>query len=268
MRFSYVFISIVITVRNEEKHISDLLDSLIIQEPPFEIIIVDAHSEDRTRDIVKKYMEDYDFIHLYEKGGSRGEGRNYGVKKASGNYIAFTDGDDIANPFWLTEIRRSFRKGADIVAGRTIYIGYGPWEKLERVELFYRGFDVTYPSCNLAYRKELFESIGGFDPWFVTAEDIDLNMRAVDAGGKLVYNARAIIYHRTRDSFFSFAKQAFWNGYGRKQLTIKHGNLWDKYKPRKMFNPSQLSFWGVVRLCFAFMGYLACKLYGEKGGRR
>jgi len=258
-----VFISIVITVRNEERHISDLLDSLIIQEPPFEIIIVDAHSEDRTRDIVKKYQEEYDFIHLYEKGGSRGEGRNYGVKKATGDYVAFTDGDDIVNPFWLTEIRRSFRKGADVVAGKTIYIGYGPWEKLERVELFYKGFDVTFPSCNLAYRKELFEKIGGFDPWFITAEDIDLNMRAVDAGAKIIYNPRAIVYHRTRDSFYSFVKQAFWNGYGRKQLTMKHGSLWNRYKPQRMLNPSQLSFWGIIRLSFAIMGYLACKLYGD-----
>lgn len=261
-----MFISIVITVRNEEKHISDLLDSLVIQEPPFEIIIVDAHSEDKTREIVKKYQEDYDFIHLYEKGGSRGVGRNYGVQKASGDYVAFTDGDDIVNPFWLTEIRRSFREGADVVAGKTIYIGYGPWERLERVELFYRGFDVTFPSCNLAYRKGLFEKIGGFDPWFVTAEDIDLNMRAVDAGAKIVYNPRAIVYHRTRDSFYSFAKQAFWNGYGRKQLTMKHGRLWGKYKPQRMINPKQISLWGSIRLVFALMGYLACKLYGEKLG--
>ncbi len=261
-----MFISIVITVRNEEKHISDLLDSLVIQEPPFEIIIVDAHSEDKTREIVKKYQEDYDFIHLYERGGSRGVGRNYGVQKASGDYVAFTDGDDIVNPFWLTEIRRSFREGADVVAGKTIYIGYGPWERLERVELFYRGFDVTFPSCNLAYRKGLFEKIGGFDPWFVTAEDIDLNMRAVDAGAKIVYNPRAIVYHRTRDSFYSFAKQAFWNGYGRKQLTMKHGRLWGKYKPQRMINPKQISLWGSIRLVFALMGYLACKLYGEKLG--
>ena len=52
-----VFISVVITVRNEERHISDLLDSLIIQEPPFEIVIVDAHSEDGTVDIIKKYHQ-------------------------------------------------------------------------------------------------------------------------------------------------------------------------------------------------------------------
>ncbi len=259
-----MLISIVITVRNEEKYISYLLDSLVIQEQPFEIIIVDAHSTDRTREIVKEYQEKYDFIHLYEKGGSRGVGRNYGVEKASGDYVAFTDGDDLVNPFWLREIRKSFQDGADVVAGRTIYIGYGPWEKLERVELFYRGFDVTYPSCNLAYRKSLFEEIGGFDPWFVTAEDIDLNMRAVDHGAKMVYNPNAIVYHRTRDSFYAFAKQAFWNGYGRKQLTLKHGRLWGKYKPSNMINPSQLSFWGSIRLVFAMMGYLACKLYGDR----
>ena len=262
-----MFISIVITVKNEERYIADLLDSLIIQEKPFEIIIVDAHSEDRTREIVEEYMKKYDFIHLYEKGGSRGEGRNYGVKMAQGNFVAFTDGDDIANPFWLKEIRKSFENGVDVVAGRTIYVGYGPWEKLERVELFYRGFDVTYPSCNLAYRKELFEELKGFDPWFVTAEDIDLNIRAVEKGSRILYNPKAIIYHRTRDSFYSFVKQAFWNGYGRKQLTMKHRDMWKHYKPQNMFNPSQLCFWGSIRLFFAFLGYMACKMYGEKRWR-
>ncbi len=259
-----MLISVVITVRNEEKYISYLLDSLVIQEQPFEIIIVDAHSTDRTRDIVREYMDKYDFIYLHEKGGSRGEGRNYGVKKSTGDYVAFTDGDDLVNPFWLKSIRESFKNGADVVAGKTIYIGYGPWEKLERVELYYKGFDVTFPSCNLAYRKSLFEEIGGFDSWFVTAEDIDLNIRAVNHGAKIVYNPNAMVYHRTRDSFYAFAKQAFWNGYGRKQLTLKHGSLWSKYKPENMFNPSQLSFWASIRLFFAGMGYIACKLYGDK----
>ncbi len=259
-----VFISIVITVRNEEKYISHLLDSLLVQEKPYEIIIVDAHSVDKTREVVKKYMEEYDFIKLYEKGGSRGEGRNYGVEKAEGDYVAFTDGDDVVNPFWLKEIRESFRRGADIVAGKTVYVGYGPWEKLERVELFYHGIDVTYPSCNLGYRRSLFLKVGGFDPYFVTAEDIDLNIRAIDAGAKFVYNPNAIVYHRTRDSFYAFVKQAFWNGYGRKQLTLKYGKLWSNYKPQNMLNPNQLCFWGVIRLFFAITGYLACKLYGEK----
>lgn len=258
-----MLISIVITVKNESKHISDLLDSLVIQEPPFEIIVVDSNSRDNTRKIVDKYHERYDFVHLYVKDSSRGEGRNYGVEKSKGDYVAFTDGDDIANPFWLTEIRKSFNEGADVVAGKTIYVGYGPWERLERVELFYRGFDVTFPSCNLAYRKELFQKIGGFDPWFVTAEDIDLNMRAVNAGAKIIHNPNAIVYHRTRDSLHSFVKQAFWNGYGRKQLTLKHGSLWFQYTPKKMVQ-QQMGFYPALRLVAAMSGYLGCKLFGEK----
>lgn len=255
-----VLLSVVITVKNEERHISDLLDSLVIQEPPFEIIIVDSNSTDRTRDIVRRYMEEHDNIYLYVKECTRGAGRNYGVEKSSGDYVVFIDGDEIANPFWLAAMRESIREGADVVAGKTIQIGYGPFEKLERVELFYRGMDITYPSCNLAYRKDLFLKIGGFDPWFITAEDIDLNLRAVEAGAKFAYNERAIVYHRTRDTVKAFLKQAFWNGYGRKQLTLKHGRLWGHYNPSRLLQSYNMSFWGLLRLSFAMMGYIYCKL--------
>ena len=259
-----MLISIVITVKNEEDNISDLLDSLIIQEKPYEIVIVDAYSEDSTVEIIKKYAKKYGGIKLYQMEGSRGAGRNYGVEKSRGEYVAFIDGDVVASEQWLAEIRKSFREGADVVAGKTIQVGYKPFEKLERVELFYKGIDVTYPSCNLAYRKKLFVEIGGFDEWFITAEDIDLNIRAVDKGAKFIYNPNAIVYHRTRDSWISFIKQAFWNGYGRKQLTLKHGKMWKFYKPQRMFTPYHLSFAGIIRFAAAFMGYIACKFFGGK----
>ncbi|MGC8913860.1 MAG: glycosyltransferase [Thermoplasmata archaeon] len=259
-----MFISVIITVRNEEKHISDLLDSLTVQEPPFEIIIVDSSSEDRTCEIVKEYMKRYTNIRLFEHGGTRGESRNFGVKQAKGEYVAFTDGDCIANPFWLSELRNGLKEN-QIVAGRTIQIGYHAFEKLERVELVYKGSDVTYPTANIAYEKKLFEEIGGFDPWFVTAEDIDLNLRAVERGAKITYNPKAIIYHRARESFYKFFKQAFWNGYGRKQLTVKHGKLWQNYKPTEMLKAS-INIWYLTRLGFAFLGYIACKLFGKTGG--
>ena len=258
-----MLISVVITVRNEEKNIANLLDSLLIQEKPFEVVIVDAHSTDNTIGLIKKYQKKYSFIKLYVMGGTRGVGRNYGVKMAKGEAVAFIDGDDIPNPFWLKELRKSALKGADVVAGRSIAIGYRPFEELERVELDYKGYDVTYPSCNLLYGKSLFEKIGGFDPWFITAEDIDLNIRAVRAGAKLVYNPRAIVYHKTRDTFMGFFKQAFWNGYGRKQLTMKHGNLWGRYKPTNMLD-HHFTFCYAVRLGIALLGYTACRLYGTK----
>ncbi len=259
-----MLISIVITVKNEEKDMPDLLDSLVVQEPPIEIIVVDAHSEDRTQEIVKEYSRTYEFIHLYVLGGTRGKARNFGVKKAKGELVAFIDGDEIVNPFWAVEMRKSAER-YDVVAGKTIQIGYHSFEELERVELFYKGYDITYPSCNLLYDKELFKKISGFDPWFQTAEDIDLNLRAVEAGASIGYNEEAIVHHRTRGSFYGFFKQAFWNGFGRKQLTMKHGKLWSKYSPAKMLD-HQMTYWYFIRMIPAFLGYLGCKLFGNRPG--
>jgi glycosyltransferase involved in cell wall biosynthesis len=255
-----LLLSIVTTVRNEARNIAALLDSLVIQEPPLEIIVVDAGSEDLTREIVQQYERRYDFVHLFVKGGTRGAGRNFGVAKARGEAVAFIDGDSIASPFWLKELREALAT-SDIVAGRSIQIGYRPFEDLERVELFVRGEDVTYPSVNLAYKKTVLQEIGGFDEWMITAEDIDLNLRAVLAGHKIAFRTNAIVYHRTRDSYFDFLRQAFWNGVGRKQLTLKNGSLWGSYKPMEMLH-GRATFLSLVRLSVALLGYGAAKVFG------
>lgn len=259
-------ISIVITVRNEERNIADMLDSLVIQEPPIEIIIVDSHSEDKTVDIIKGYMKKYPFIRLIIRGGTRGYCRNIGIKASRGFAVAFIDGDCIANPFWIHEMRNSLKRGADIVAGKSIQIGYYPFASLGRVELYHKGVDLTYPSDNLCYRRHILDEIGGFDPEFITAEDIDLNYRAVEAGYKIVYNPRMIVYHRARDTFLGFFKQAFWNGYGRKQLTLKHGRLWGNYSYSEMFK-RRMTFWYFVRLVVAMGGYVTCKFFRDLRSR-
>ena len=256
-----MLVSVITTVRNEARNIAALLDSLVVQEPPFEIIVVDSYSEDATRDIVRRYEQRYDFIHLYIQGGTRGAGRNFGVRKAKGVVVAFIDGDAIVNPFWLKELREGLPH-ADIVAGRTIQIGYRPFEELERVELIVAGTDVTHPSSNLAYQKGVLDEIGGFDEWFVTAEDIDLNIRAVRAGHTIVFRAGAIVYHRTRASVYDFLRQAFWNGAGRKQLTLKHGALWSRYRPGQMLR-QKTSFWSLLRLSSALLGYVGYKFLGK-----
>jgi len=252
-------LSVIVTTFNEEDHIGDLMDSLVVQRDIHEIIVVDSESTDKTWEILKGYEENYENVHIYRKKSTRGEGRNYGVEKSTGNFVAFIDADCIANPFWSKYLIEGAEKGEKIVAGKVINIGYKPFESLERVELYVRGLDVTHPSNNLMYEKEVFLSLGGFDPWFITAEDIDLNYRAVLQGNRIFYEDRAIVYHRTRDTITRFLKQAFWNGYGRKQLTLKHGSLWNNYSLKKMFN-TQMNFWGVIRLVVALMGYTACMI--------
>jgi GT2 family glycosyltransferase len=137
---------------------------------------------------------------------------------------------------------------------------------LERVGMFHKDTDVTYPSCNLAYKKSVFKDINGFDPWFKEAEEIDLNFRAVDAGYKLIYNDKAIVYHRLRESVHGFFKQSFWYGFGRKELTQKHGTLWSKYNILEMVQMSaKESVWKLVRLGIAAAGYMFCKVFSRKG---
>ena len=254
--------AVVVTVRNEERNLAPLLDSLVTQEGPLEVVIVDAHSADRTREIAQGYAERFDFVRLHVQGGTRGAGRNYGVSRTDAPCVAFIDGDCIASPFWLRNLRRGAER-TDVVAGRTVQIGYRPFEELERVELYFGGYDITHPSCNLAYRRERFLGIGGFDEWFKTAEDIDLNLRAVQAGARIGFEPEAIVYNRTRGSYYDFLRQAFWNGAGRKQLTLKHGGLWSSYRPGALFR-AQASPAAMMRLGAALTGYVGYKMFGRE----
>jgi glycosyltransferase involved in cell wall biosynthesis len=248
-------ISVVITTRNEELHLSQLLESLLPQEPPFEIVLVDSESRDRTVAIARQFAARHPgLLTVLERPGSRGIGRNTGVRAARGAFVAFIDGDCYADPQWIGRLRRDLAT-TPVVAGRTLPVGKPKYGQLERVELFQKGKDVTYPSCNLSYARPLFLKLGGFDPRFVTAEDIDLNLRAVEEGVTILYDPDAIVLHHARTRFLRFLIQAFWNGYGRKQLTEKHGNLWGHYRLRRLMS-GQRSIIAWARLSGAFAGYL------------
>ncbi len=260
-----VFVSIVLTVRDEQAHLERLLESLLAQTLPFEIVLVDAFSRDRTWKISEQFsLAHPDLYRAVRRTGSRGIGRNVGVALAKGELIAFIDGDCFADSGWLDAVRAGFRE-SDVVAGRTVAVGSAQYGLLERVELFQRGNDVTYPSCNLGYRRSLFLKLGGFDPRFITAEDIDLNLRAVSSGSAIRYEADARVYHQVRANLLRFLYQAFWNGYGRKQLTEKHGALWGNYRLRRLVSHQRtVTAW--LRLAAALFGYGA-RIVGGVGHR-
>jgi len=248
-------VSVVITVRNEAQHIDQLLDSLKAQEGPLEVVLVDALSRDGTRESAEAFAVQHPgLLRLFERAGSRGIGRNTGVREARGEWVVFIDGDCFADSQWLAKLRRAF-PNASVIAGRTVTVGKRRFGQLERVELLQEGYDVTYPSCNLAYRRELFERLGGFDPRFITAEDIDLNMRAVLSGAAIAYAPEAVVYHHVRATLIRFLIQAFWNGYGRKQLTEKHGRLWSRYRVRHLIS-GQKGVMAWLRLSAALAGYV------------
>ena len=253
-------ISIVITVLNEEKNIRDLMVSLIPQEQPFEIIVVDSMSFDKTGDILNEYSAKYDFVKYYRKKTTRGAGRNYGVSKSKYKYVAFIDGDAIAGENWIKNLR-GYIENYDVVAGITKNTGNMNYS-MERFKLFYKGFDVTMPSSNLMYSTDLFNKIGGFDAQFVTAEDIDLNIRAISSGAKYAICHDCIVYTKTRETFRDFKKQAYWNGYGRWQLKQKYKNKIDfkhKLTTKELFSPLY-----VIRNFYGMRGYIRGRFYRNK----
>ena len=256
-------VSVVITVRNEALHIDQLLESLLRQDGPFEVVLVDSESRDGTRERAEAFAARHPgVLRVFEREGSRGIGRNAGVHEARGEFVAFIDGDCYADPDWLKQLRTGLA-ASPVVAGRTVVVGKHRYGQLERVELLQKGFDVTFPSCNLAYRRELFNGLGGFDTRFITAEDIDLNMRAVQVGATIAYRPEAVVYHHMRTTFLRFLIQAFWNGYGRKQLTEKHGSLWGRYRVRRLIT-DQRGIMAWVRLTAALAGYTTRVATGGK----
>lgn len=89
-------LSIVVPVYNVEKYISRCIESIIAQtNRKFELILVDDGSTDASGNICNTYAEKYSFIKVYHIS-NRGPGgaRNFGVKKARGDYIFFVDSDD------------------------------------------------------------------------------------------------------------------------------------------------------------------------------
>ncbi len=201
-------ISVIVPVFNSEGTIDACLESLLNQDfPSYEIIIVNDGSTDKTAQIcqAKKGVQ---IIETTNGGPSRA--RNIGVKKAAGEFVAFTDGDCIVHQQWLTELRKGFlRKEIASVGGDQISPeNESRFGKNVQETFVILGFATSYmktqpnmaeirhnPSCNSAYRKSVFETIGGFEESLWPGEDVDLDCRLTQQGCILMRNPKAIVKH-------------------------------------------------------------------------
>ena len=249
-------ISVVLTTKNEEKNIGELLESLSNQEEPYEVLVVDSESTDKTQEIIKEYSKKKKNIKLLIHPGTRAESMNYGIQQSTGEAVTFIGGDDVADKNLIKEIRNGL-KDSDIIVGELISTGKGRVKQIENVKLFHKGVNVSYPGTNTTYKKEILDKIGGFDPWFSSAEDLEINLRAVEAGYKIVENKKAKVYYRPKGTPVKFLRQSFWYGYGRKLLGLKYGNIWGKHSATDVIK-NQTSFFGLVRLFVGFIGYIYC----------
>jgi cellulose synthase/poly-beta-1,6-N-acetylglucosamine synthase-like glycosyltransferase len=270
-------VSIVISVRNEEKYIADLLDSIASLDYPkekLETIIVDGGSTDKTIDIISRYP----FVKLFNFHCNYSEGKNFGVKEATGEIIAFLDGDCIADEDWLRNIVKHFQKNPEIVG-----LG-GPYIFSNQKELFakYRAhffYSVWFPKKtelivrpgtfgggNSAYKKEIFEKIGYFNPLLGrgaainSGEDVDFNLKILNSGRKLLYAKDVRVFHKYGTNFKKGCKQAFKDGRDSSLYSAKFGRKGVMTNLRNIFLP--ISFLTLVFLiCLSLLLGLFLPLY-------
>ncbi len=105
-------ISVVVCAKNEERFIQACMDALSAQPLRPEIIVVDAHSKDRTVRIAKKYADRI----LYDNGKGISDARNVGWKAAKGGIVAYCDADAVPKKDWTKNISELLEK-YDAVSG-------------------------------------------------------------------------------------------------------------------------------------------------------
>lgn len=133
-------ISIIVPIYNQEEFLPRCLDSVLNQTyKHLEVICVDDGSMDSTAEIIKKYSsEDSRVVYLKNIGKGVSAARNFGIERASGEYIGFVDSDDFVQPQMYEFMLRAISENdCEMVA-----CGY------ERVDgTNYRHFDYTARNC-------------------------------------------------------------------------------------------------------------------------
>lgn len=118
-------VSVIVPVYNVEKYLDRCLKSLVNQTlKDIEIIVVNDGSPDNSQKIIDEYSKKYKNVKSYIKeNGGVADARNYGIKKSSGEYIAFVDGDDfVLDNMYESMYNKAKSKDFDVVVCDLNYI--------------------------------------------------------------------------------------------------------------------------------------------------
>ena len=231
-------ISVVIPTYNEEKCIKECIESIFANtEPPYEVIVADGGSTDRTVEIARAAGA----VVYDNPRRTAASGRNVGISHATGEIIAFTDGDNVADGKWLESIRLAFEGDEALggVGGKLV-----PAPPANDVERFWGNLWLTvlmvfgdeefvvenrdlrnsFVTANCAYKKSLLDDLGGFDEWFGNnAEDVDLMWRAFNLGAKLKYVPTAVVSAHSPTTMKGIRQKSYRNGVSSTKLQKKYG---------------------------------------------
>ena len=211
-------VSAVLACRNADRYLAQQLEALANQSfsAPWELVISDNGSTDRTRLIVEEFRPRFPRMVVIDSSNQVGPGaaRNAGVRVAQGDRLLFCDADDEVGPGWLAAMSDALERDGLVAARLDHELLNEPWSRparnpqpglLETEPPF-----LPYTFCAaLGVRRSVHEGIGGFDESFQEAgEDRDYCYRAQLAGTPLVLVPQAVVHYRHRDTALGMYRQA------------------------------------------------------------
>jgi GT2 family glycosyltransferase len=215
-------LSVVVATRERPERLSECLDALLAAErPPRTIVVVDnVPVTDATARTVAA-RADSRIRYLVERRPGAASARATGLASVDTELVAFIDDDVLLDPGWPAAVGSAFALGGDVLAVTTPILPreLETWPQLwlEQFGGFNKGFerrvhdlaaapmdDPLYPwspgvygsGAAMAFRTRPLLALGGFDPRLTFGgEDLDLFLRVVVSGHRLVYEPGAVAWH-------------------------------------------------------------------------
>src|SRR6266481_660631 len=222
----YPRVSVVVCAYNAERTIDQCLASLaVLNYPDYEVIVVNDGSRDRTLAIA----EGYGFCRIISQSNQvLSVARNVGAEAATGEIVAYTDSDCVADPDWLSYLVAkmegsnlaacggpNFPPPEDTLVPAVVAVAPGgPTHVLLSDEVAEH-----IAGCNMAFRREVLIALGGFDPVYRAAgDDVDICWRFQDAGHAIGFSPAAVVWHFRRNTVRAYINQQ--RGYGKAEALV------------------------------------------------
>lgn len=211
--------TVVVCSYNGSATIRQTLDALVqLDYPNYEVIVVNDGSTDHTADIAAEYA--VTLISTENKGLS--SARNTGYRAGSGEIVAYIDDDAFPEPHWLRYLALGYLQHDVVSVGGPNYpvpddvlvadcVANAPGGPME--VMLTDTIAEHIPGCNMSFKRDALDKIGGFDAQFRAAgDDVDLCWRIIDQVGQIGFQPAAFNWHRRRNTIKGYWKQQ--RGYG------------------------------------------------------
>ena len=265
--------SVIVPSFNSKLTIRATLQAILTQKTsyPFEVIVVDS-SNDGTAELVGREFPAVRLFRLHQQVYP-GSGRNLGVQRALGRYVVFTDSDCVPASDWLERIVASIRTRDTDAVGGCVVNGYPKrltgWvshliEFNEWTENTPAGQVKNIPTCNIAYRRQIFfERHLSFTDIF-PSEDTIFNWILTERGGRIYFDPGIRVVHFGRVGLRRLLRHQFTLGQASaeaRRTTTLPGQLFVRYPILSLLLPGirwLRTFWRLLKndrkQCALFVG--------------